>query len=252
VREATAEARTLLRHVVLPPGTRRLGKPSLDLGGQEVDLNEDFATPGMSPTTVRDFAADHRPAGTTSQEGRGEGSKWGVPNEWNVFWPTSPNAAIAEGQFDVTAVVSPNGGSKESVDISLTWQYPHPRTAIVPLDVSGAEVTLVKTRDEPPGEQKRAARHSVHLFPGPKLTRLVRGFDRLPVAPYGAESLCTFFTTYIRVTFPKTDTSPPIVADTSSCGDVYLTIGGKPGPTLNLREEWGWQDELNKLLGIRD
>ena len=248
----------MLRRLVLPARTHRLNKlsvaslsrPAMIIGSaQIVHITAFFSTPEMSPGELLDFIQKHPPTATGLI--RRESNHTPGGRNWDAaFSPSKTSSSIENAVLDVPAAFAPGGGTQERVDAEVVWQYPHPRDEIVPIGIPGAVVTY-SVRSQ---RQWRAV-HSARFFQGRALARIVRAFNQLPAATPGLVFSCTPFQGRLKVAFPRTSTSASIVAIIPSCGNVTVTIGGSPAPSLNSmgRPVWGGSvltDELFAPLRI--
>lgn len=249
-REATREAKALLRRFAAPPGARPLSRRPAGDGGvlaqsgpesaaEIVDVHR-FWSVRAPLKAVAAFVRAHRPLGF-ARFGTEYGSSLPHYLMWGFAWPG--RSRVPRRFLDVTAVALP-GRTVLRVDAKAVWIYPRSPAERVP--APAREIVV------------RAPRVDVSVTRAAEVSRIVRWFDALPLSPPGIHLPCPLSpVTRITLSFRTADGSPLAQAEVpptsaSICDPIGFLIGGRAQRPLADRPDGAsFVVRLQRLLGVR-
>jgi hypothetical protein len=243
----------MLAEAVLPAGARpsRAPAPNLLRGPSSVPAigNLVYAhrlwTIAEDPRAVYRWLKVHRARGfgrsMTSTGKNGDVPIWGV--EYDLA-SNPPN--ITEAALEYGIVSDASGHAVVRVDTVVGWAQPRPANEFVPATDKVVIVTVVHIDDS---IGKRV------VVTDPKLVQpIVRAFNRLRVSPpdsvHGCPPMGSHTVSY-QVAFaalPKA--SAALVASIGKCGNIGVTINGRPAPGLGDFVNAGFGDAVAHVLGL--
>lgn len=256
---AAADADGLLAAFPPPPGAVKTGRPAVSwlanppesmLGPDLVTRTSWWRAPGQ-PDAVLSWIRAHVPSGFTFS---GPGYLTREPHPLNVpptgdrpWKPLPPNSKLILTQWDQYSKPSVPGvlsqrwllvsaaayGTNQvaiRVDSEVTWLPAKPAGERIP---ATAKVVIVAPL---PGPGPASAYNTPVAITDPaKVAKIADAVNGLPVFPRGVMSCPADFGGGLRLTFRATlggQTLAVVTADTSGCGAVEISIGGRPMLTL--------------------
>jgi hypothetical protein len=226
--QAMALARSLLSRLILPQGTRPVGKGAGPRAAGPFTMVNDRRTfsLSMAMTPAYRFFLHHAPAGTRAlSNGRSSGPGGVMDREAGFFLRKLP-AGIYSAEADLAISPAPGGGSVLHADAEVVWS-PR-RSAAERVNPEHFAVVTVTAR-----QYLRPERTVIRRITAPVvIARLARMLNAMPAAPIVAMPCPATLATY-RVAFTAVGGGPPaLVASTGSCGDVSVAAGGRQQPAL--------------------
>jgi hypothetical protein len=255
---AQADAASLLTRLLLAAGaTQSSIEPAGDGGylghpgeGSQATPNlvEDhtwWVLPGAR-TEVVAYIRAHPPAGSAPVLS-GSSDRDGVTtSETQAFaWPPV-TGVLATRWLVITAVGLADGATGLRVDAKVVWVTPRPASERVP---AGTRLLRISVSSEIKRNQPRQRPLSVRS--AKRIEAIVARLNSLPATQPGLRSCPADFGVRVRLAFYARRGAPPSAvaeADPAGCGEVQLTIGGTPQPSL---EGGRLIDVIDRVLGVK-
>ena len=177
----------------------------------------------------------HPPLGASGVDGSGTMSRYGVVDESDVSYafPVS-SGAIQSEQVSVAVAPLPGGGAGIRAVAQVIWYPTRPSRESVPAGdhFATVEVSAGSSADSEPSVVALRALHDPEV-----VSELAGKIDALPLQVPGARSCPGGFASAPRLTLAFTGAGPgkpevKVVDDTSGCGEVRFSIGGRQQPSL--------------------
>jgi hypothetical protein len=255
-RAALREADTLMHEFVPPPGARATRTPpgyrsvhvlrqSTGRLAEEAASIHRFWTVRTPLKAVAAFVRAHRLRGFGHF-----GALWYTRKPHYLAmgssWPAAPDS-IPRRYFSVTVVALPHI-TVLRVDARVVWVYPRSPSEKVPSGVRMIDIHI---------PQRNRVR-IVRVINRPKLTRIIRWFDALPISPPGVEVPC-FGGTPGGITLSFRSARGAVLARTtvprtsaSVCQPIAFKIGGHTQtPLIDGFTRTSFTSRLGQLLGLR-
>jgi hypothetical protein len=225
---ATADARSILREFVPPPGAVRLTKPpKLPEGSATMILDSATAVdevgywrvPG-APTVLQAWEKAHISRSFSRQDviiG---------PPDWNTVYslPAVPGI-LATREMNVQFYDAGGANTVIMADAMVSWQPPRPVSEVIPPSVTVVTVAPSGPWSGPPA--------SVTITSVPVVRNLAALIDGLPVSTVSAGGPCPMGVGF-KLTFRDTVTGPAVAVASgpAECSVVHLQLNGKDNPDL--------------------
>jgi len=225
---ATADARSILRQFVPPPGAVRLTKPpTLPDGSGTMFLDSAtvvdevgyWRVPG-APTVLQAWEKAHISRSFSRQDviiG---------PPDWNTVYslPAVPGI-LATREMNVQFYDAGGANTVIMADAMVSWQPPRPVSEVIPPSVTVVTVAPFGPWSGPPA--------SVTITSVPVVRSLAALIDGLPVSTVGAGGPCPMGVGF-KLTFRDTVSGPAVAVASgpAECGVVHLQLNGKDNPDL--------------------
>lgn len=255
-RAALREAKALMREFVPPPGARATRRPP---GYASVRvLRQSSGAVAAEFASVHGFWSVRTPLKTVTAFVRAHrlhgfghfGAMWYTREPHYLAmgssWPAAPDS-VPRRYFDVTVVALPHVTVLRA-DATVVWTYPRSPSETVPADVRMIDIHV--PQDKHP--------RIIRVLNGPKLTRIIRRFDALPIAPPGVHTACPLtLHSYITLKF-RTHRGVPlataIVPRTSAgiCQPIGFKIGSHiQRPLIDNLTRGSFIGLLQQLTGLK-
>jgi len=252
---ANSLGRQMLDDAVLPAGARPSRAPAPNL------LNEPGSVPAIGNlvyghrlwTVNEDPRAVYRWLQVRGLRGFGRsmtstGSNGGVPI-WGVEFDLASNPPnITEAALEYGIISDASGHAVVRVDSVVGWAQPRPANEVVGAADKFVIVTVVHI-DGSIGKRV--------VVTDPKVVQpIVRAFNQLrvspPEGPHGCPPMGEHTVSY-QVAFATSATAPPdVVASIGKCGNIGVTVKGRPAPGLGDFVNAGFGDAVAHVLGLSE
>jgi hypothetical protein len=244
---AAADARSILRKFVPPPGAVRLAKrPALPSGSP---------TMGLTATAQEDDTGYWRAGGTAtallawekahiSRSFSRQDTIIGPPS-WNTVYALPAIAGVLPmREMNVQFYDTGGGTTVIMAEAMVVWQPPRPASEVVPASVT--EVTITPFGPMPQPGVAAATVTSVPLVR--RLAALVNG---LPLSTVSQGIPCPSGSGF-TLTFRVTAAGPPAAVATGpgACGQVTLRVNGKGEPPLLPPDAGAYRAAVLRIAGL--
>ena len=252
---AISLGRRMLREAVLPAGARpsRAPAPKLLSGLGSVPAIGNLVYGHRLWTVNEDPRAVYRWLQVRGLRGFGRsmtstGSNGGVPI-WGVEFDLASNPPnITEAALEYGIISDASGHAVVRVDSVVGWAQPRPANEVV----GAADKVVIVTVVHIDGSIGKRV-----VVTDPKVVQpIVRAFNQLrvspPEGPHGCPPMGEHTVSY-QVAFATSATAPPdVVASIGKCGNIGVTVKGRPAPGLGDFVNAGFGDAVAHVLGLSE
>jgi hypothetical protein len=256
--DAARDAARLLGRLRLPAGATESNGPPAGAGSALVSPSIAPATPDLAtrvaywsvpetPTAVLAFVAAHPPAGSRKYVS-GTSGLYGQVTARMLGFNFKATRVLGLRALGITVVATSPTTSAVLAEAADVWLIARPSSERVP---AAAEVIDVLISQQSLGGGGGPASRRLTVTAPTKVARLIAAVNALPASQPGVENCPLDNGSGVTMDFRATPRGPQLAvvrADSSGCGGVTLTLGGRAQPPLSGGP--GLTTSVGRILGV--